>query len=267
LRCYKDQVIAITGAGSGIGRELALLLGGRGARLVLLGRRRQRLEALREEMASRNAGTVVLVTPCDVADTAQVEAWVASVLEQVEGIDVLINNAGRGAYGPFHAVSLKDHSAVVDTNLGGVIHTTHAVLPSMLKRGCGQLVFVSSVVGGLPAPEHAVYGATKAAVHAFAESLAHELDGQGIGVTVVAPGLVRSEFSEISQTPLHRFARLPSKSSPDAAQAVLRAMERDRSLVITDPLSVLATSLRRHAPRCFAWLYRRGFRRLRRTSD
>jgi short-subunit dehydrogenase len=190
--------------------------------------------------------------------------WAASILQRTGAIDVLINNAGRGAYRPFHEVAVSSHDAVIDTNLRGIIHTSYALLPAMLERGRGQLVFVSSVLGELPAPDHAVYGATKAAINAFAESLAHELHGQGIGITVVAPGLVRSEFAATSGTPLARFARVPSKS---AAADVLRAMERGQALVVSDWLSAVAIRVRRVTPGLFGWIFRRLFARVRRTPD
>lgn len=264
-RDYRDAVVVITGAGSGIGRELALLLGGRGARLVLSGRRRDRLDAVRDEVASADATALVL--PCDVADARQVRVWAASILRATGGVDVLVNNAGRGAYGPFERIQLSDHGAVIDTNLRGVIHTTHALLPAMLARGRGQLVFVSSVLGQLPAPDHAVYAATKSAVNAFAESLAHELCGRGIDITVAAPGLVRSEFAQTSGTPQARFRQVPSKSAGEAAADVLRAMERNRPLAIGDRLSGVAIRVRRHAPRLFRWIFSRVFERVRKRGE
>ena len=262
---YRDAAVVVTGAGSGIGRELCLQLGRLGARVVLTGRRQERLLAVREEIASN--GGIAHVAACDVSNTEQVQAWSASILRISGAVDVLVNNAGRGAYGCFESVALKDHDAVIDTNLRGVIHTTHAMLPSMLERGKGQLVYVSSVLGALPAPEHAVYGATKFAVNAFAESLAHELSGRGIDITVVAPGLVTSEFAETSGTPMARFANLPSRSAAAAATDVLRAMERRRGLAVDDQLSAVAIRVRRHTPTLFGWIFGRAFRRLRRRHS
>ncbi len=263
-RDYRDAVIVVTGAGSGIGRELALRLGERGARLVLTGRRRQRLEQVRDEIDA--TAPPPLVATCDVGNAEQVQSWAASIAKATGAVDVLVNNAGRGGYGPFDTVRLATHSAVIDTNLRGIIHTTHALLPAMLQRGAGQLVFVSSVLGELPALEHAVYGATKAAVNAFAGSLRHELRGRGVGITVAAPGLVHSEFAEISATPRERFAGVPSRSAAHAAADVLRAMETGRALAVDDQLSAAAISLRRHVPRLFGWIFGQVFERVRRRS-
>jgi len=261
---YRDAVVVVTGAGSGIGRELCLLLGRQGARVVLTGRRQERLHAVREAIAG--GGGTAHVAVCDVSDAQQVQKWCASILRTSGAVDVLVNNAGRGAYGRFENVALEDHDAVIDTNLRGVIHTTHAMLPSMLERGKGQLVYVSSVLGALPAPEHAVYGATKFAVNAFAENLAYELSGRGIYITVVAPGLVNSEFSATSGTPMARFANLPSKSAVDSAIGVMRAMTRSRRLTVDDHLSAVAIRVRRHTPTLFRWIFHRAFSKLRRRG-
>ena len=197
----------VTGAGGGIGRALAVGLSSRGARLALVGRRP---DPLRE--TAELAGGPALVLPCDVSDAGAVAGLCDRVEAELGEVEVLVNNAGRGAYGPFQEVPLADHRAVVDTNLMGVVHVTHRVLPSMLRRGRGQLVFVSSVLGELPSPDHAVYGATKFAVTGLGESLAHELHGTGVSVTVVEPGLVHSGFHQVSGTPMERFGQVPSKS-------------------------------------------------------
>ena len=153
------------------------------------------------------------------------------------------------------------------TNVMGVIYCTHAFLPAMLKRGSGQLAFVSSVLGELPAPEHAVYGATKFAVSGLAESLYHELAGTGVEVTLIEPGLVRSEFARVSSTPLARFAQVPSKSPEEVAARIVRALEaRWKWKVIPDPLARVGIDLRRHFPRLSRAVYGRITRRIRRRG-
>ena len=260
-RDYRDAVAVVTGAGGGIGRALAVGLSSRGARLALVGRRP---EPLRE--TARLTGGRALVLACDVSDAGAVAALCERVEAGLGEVEVLVNNAGRGAYGPFQEVPLADHRAVVDTNLMGVIHLTHRVLPSMLRRGRGQLVFVSSVLGELPSPDHAVYGATKFAVTGLGESLAHELHGTGVTVTVVEPGLVPSGFHQVSGTPMERFGQVPSKSPEEAAAEVLRAMERQRRHHVADRWVGLAIRLRRLAPRSFHWVFRRVWSRMRRRE-
>ena len=258
-RDYRGAVAVVTGAGGGIGRALAVALASRGARLVLVGRRLFPLE----ETAGLT-GARPLVLPCDVADAEAVAGLCERVEAELGEIEVLVNNAGRGAYGPFEEVPLADHRAVVETNLMGVIHATHRVLPSMLRRKRGQLVFVSSVLGELPSPDHAVYGATKFAVTGLGESLAHELQGTGVAVTVVEPGLVHSGFHQVSRTPMTRFGQVPSKSSEEAAAEVLRAMERQRRLHVADRWVGLAIRMRRLAPRTFGRIFGVVWGRMRR---
>lgn len=266
VRSLRGRSVLVTGASSGIGWHLAMLLARRGARLVLVSRRRQPLEELKQKIESEQLA-VPEVIECDVSDRAQVAELKRRCTAVVGDIDVLVNNAGRGAYGFLHDVAVEEHEAVVNTNLMGVIYCTHAFLPAMLDRGDGDLVFVSSVLGELPAPEHAVYGATKFAVSGLAESLHHELAGSGVGVTLIEPGLVRSEFASVSGTPLARFAQVPSKSAEEVAERIARALESTGSWkTIPDPLARLGIDLRRHFPRLSRFLYGRITRRIRRRQ-
>ncbi len=255
--------MVVTGASSGIGWHLSLQLARQGARLALVARRADCLRRLAGEIAVAG-GPRPLECACDVGDWDQVEEMENQVAAALGHVDVLVNNAGRGAYGPLAQADPDDLSAVVRTNLTGVVYVTRAFLPAMVARGSGHLVFVSSVLGELPAPHHAVYGSTKFAVTALAESLRHELAADNIDVTTVEPGLVRSEFASISGTPAVRFDQLPSKSAARTAELVAAAIRRKSRLSITDALSAQAIRVRRHAPRLFARLFgiacRRAFR-------
>jgi short-subunit dehydrogenase len=160
---------------------------------------------------------------------------------------------------------------VVATNLTGVIHCTRAFLPAMLARGSGHLVFISSVLGELPAPEHAVYGATKFAVSGLAESLDYELRSKGIRVTLVEPGLVKTEFVAVSGTPLRRFDQVPHQTAEQVAATIVRAVERGRRRCVADPLAWIAIDFRRHFPRLARLLFgvaiRRAYRRDRGSAS
>ena len=257
----RDRVVVLTGASSGIGRELARLLARRGARLGLCARRLERLEELREEIQAGGGG-VPLVVRCDVGDPQQVEALRMRVEEEFGTVDVLINNAGRGAFRPFELLDSAEAREVVETNLLGVIYCTRAFLPGMLARGKGSLVFISSVLGELPAPEHAVYGATKFAVNGLAESLQYELEPRGIRVTLIEPGLVMSEFAGVSGTPLKRFEQVPYKSAAAVAGEIVRAVEGERRRYVADLGSRLAIGFRRYFPRVARPIFARVIRRM-----
>ena len=239
------------------------MLARRGARLVLVARRREPLQELKQTIEAEQL-TSPEVVECDVSVREQVDALKLRCREVIGDVDVLVNNAGRGAYGYLHEVALDDHEAVVNTNLMGVIYCTHAFLPGMLARGSGHVSFVSSVLGELPAPEHAVYGATKFAVSGLAESLYHELAGTGVEVTLIEPGLVRSEFAQVSSTPLARFAQVPSKSPEEVAARIVHALEAGRKWkVIPDLLARVGIDMRRHFPRLSRFIYGRITRRIR----
>ena len=251
---FSNRHILLTGASSGIGWHLSQQLARQGARLALVARRADRLRDLAGLIAAAG-GLRPLECVCDVGDWDQVEEMEKQVAVELGHIDVLINNAGRGAWGPLAQADPGDLEAVVRTNLTGVVHVTRAFLPAMVARGSGHLVFVSSVLGELPAPHHAVYGSTKFAVTALAESLRHELVSDNIDVTTVEPGLVRSDFASVSGTPAVRFEQLPSKSPARTAEQIVEAIRSRSRLAVTDPLSAQAIRVRRHAPRLFARLF------------
>jgi short-subunit dehydrogenase len=256
-----NKIVLITGASSGIGWHLAAELAARGAQLVLLARRRQRLEALRQMIAEQGGRDSTIVV-ANVADPVAVQEAHDQVLERFpHGVDILINNAGRGLYSPFAEADREELTAIVKTNLLGVIECTRIFLPAMLKRGDGLVVFVSSVLGELPAPNNAVYGATKFAVSGLAESLEYELAPKGIGVLLVEPGLVATEFAEVSGTPAGRYRRLP-RTSPDlVARRIVDAIERRRRRIIPDRFAHLGILWRRYLPRSWRIFYRSALRR------
>ena len=257
----RDRLCVITGASSGIGAELAIQLAQQGARLALCARRLERLEQLSCRLSEM--GTVPpLICRCDVGEWSQVAEFAARVERGPGQVDVLIANAGRGAFQRFELMDPAVARAVVQTNLLGVVYCLRAFLPAMLASGQGRLVLVSSVLGELPAPQHAVYGATKFAVSGLAESLQYELEGTGVGVTLVEPGLVRSEFAQVSGTPVARLQQVPSKSPEAVAGEIIRAIRRGRSKLVADPASRLAIAFRRHLPRMARLVFGAALRRL-----
>lgn len=256
----EGQVAVVTGASSGIGWHTALALSRRGCRIAAAARRLERLEQLCETI-SRGGGDA-LALPCDVTDAAQVAALQLKVQEAWGAADILVNNAGRGAYGPFAQGRQEDLEEVVATNLLGPIYCTRAFLPAMLNRGRGHLVFISSILGELPAPGHAVYGATKFAITGLAESLDCELAAAGIRVTLVEPGVVRSEFAAVSRTPLERFEQVPSRSPEEVGEAVAGAIAARRWRCVPDVGGRIAIALRRLFPGPARWVARRVARRL-----
>ena len=192
LTSYEGLTALITGASSGIGRLLALRLAKAGARVALVARRTDRLEALAAEI--REQGGEALVLSCDVADRQQVFSAARRALDQLGSVDVLVNNAGYGHHRRFLEWDLDDMERMMRVNFLGALYWTKALLPQMVERQRGWLVFVASVGGKLGVPEETAYAASKFAMVGLAEALSLEVGDAGVHVLTVCPGTIRTDF-------------------------------------------------------------------------
>lgn len=207
----------VTGATSGIGAAFARRLAAEGSGLVLVARDVDRLEATAAELRGAH-GVEVEVLPADLTDraaSAAVEARLA------DGVDLLVNNAGKGLRGRFWETPLADQEQMFTLNCTSVLRLSHAALRAMVPRGRGGIVVVSSVAGFAPG-SRGPYGATKAWATAFAESLSGQLAGTGVRVSAVAPGFVRTEFHGRAGLDMSRLPGLMWLSADDVADAALR---------------------------------------------
>ncbi|HET8725178.1 MAG TPA: SDR family NAD(P)-dependent oxidoreductase [Anaeromyxobacteraceae bacterium] len=185
--------VLVTGATSGFGEATAERFARDGARLVVTGRRADRLEALARRL-SAHAPVHPLVL--DVRDRPAVEAALAALPAPFSAVDVLVNNAGLAlGLEPAHRASVDEWEQMIDTNARGLVVVTRALLPGMVERGRGHVVNVGSVAGTYPYPGGNVYGATKAFVHQFSLNLRADVVGTGVRVTCVEPGMADTEFS------------------------------------------------------------------------
>ncbi len=185
--------VLVTGATAGFGEATAERFAQDGARLVVAGRRADRLETLARRLSAR---VPVHVLPLDVRDRSAVEKALSSLPPEFAAIDVLVNNAGLAlGLEPAHRASLDEWEQMIDTNNRGLVVVTRQVLPGMVERGRGHVVNVGSVAGTYPYPGGNVYGATKAFVHQFSLNLRADLLGSGVRVTCVEPGMADTEFS------------------------------------------------------------------------
>ncbi|WP_426749423.1 SDR family NAD(P)-dependent oxidoreductase [Myxococcus sp. Y35] len=187
---FKDRTVLITGGSRGLGLVLARQLLKEEARVAICGRDEQTLERAREEL-ERTGGEVYAI-PCDVRDPVQVEAMVSAIHEHWGPVDVLINNAGIIQVGPLESMTLEDFQEAVDTHLWAPLYTTLAVLPEMKRRGQGRIVNIASVGGKLSIPHLVPYSASKFALVGLSDGLRAELRQDGILVTTVCPGLMRT---------------------------------------------------------------------------
>ena len=186
--------VLITGATSGFGAASARCLARQGWPLILCGRRLERLQALADELSEL---TSVLPLQLDVRDAIAVQRAIDELPELFSGIQVLVNNAGLAlAPGPAQAVELSDLHTMIDTNITGLVNVTHAVLPRLIAWGSGATIInIGSTAAGNPYPGSHVYGASKAFVQQFSYNLRCDLQGTGVRVTDLAPGIAETEFS------------------------------------------------------------------------
>lgn len=245
----------VTGASRGIGRAVARAAAARGARIGLVARSRRDLEAVLAE-----AGGNGVVAPADVADPAALERALRLVEERLGPIDVLVNNAGVGAYGPFLETDPGVFERLMAVNYLAAVRTMRFVLPGMLERGRGHVVNVASVAGRIAPPLEAAYAASKFALIGLSEAVDLEVAGRGVRVSVVDPGVVATRFFEARGQPYAR--RWPRPIPPErVAEAVIEAVEEGDGERYVPRLLRAAVVLRTLAPRPARWATRAVFRR------
>lgn len=246
---YGGRVVIVTGASSGIGRQLALDFAARGASLVISARRREMLEEVAAE-CRRSGGSVEALTG-DVGERAFVESMAARAVERFGRIDVVVNNAGISKHKQIYHVTGDDVDAVLRVNFLAPAFLTLAALPAMLRRGEGWVVNISSAAGKLPPPRETVYAASKFALTGFTEGLWLDLAGSGIHATVIHVGAIDTEIWHKTDEPTaYRGRKLPPAA---VSAAVFRTIEERRHEVWVPATLRLAWWLRLLAPGVFRW--------------
>ena len=254
----KNKIVVITGASSGIGRAAAAAFARRGSRLVLVARRTQRLDTVQEEL--KEFKTEILAVRCDISDKEQVKSMSEQVLKRFGHIDILVNNAGFAVYGSVSDLSIEDIESQINTNYLGMVYCTKNFLPVLLEQNSGHIVNVASVAASFGLPGIASYCASKFAMLGFSEGLRHELYGTGVGVTVVSPIMVRTEFFDnpsFEKMSMHRTASL---SPENVAKAIVRATSSSRLEIIVPSFVRGAVWLKHTIPYIVNPLMGRSFR-------
>lgn len=192
-----SQTILITGASAGIGKACAELFAKAGARLILVARRKEKLDRLSKHLHTTYS-TEVLPLELDVQSQQSVEAAIGSLPIEWQDIDVLVNNAGlsRGL-SPLHRGEINDWEEMIDTNVKGLLYVSRAVIPGMVERKKGNVVNIGSIAGREVYPGGNVYCASKHAVRALTKGMQIDLNGTGVRVSTVDPGMVETEFSVV----------------------------------------------------------------------
>jgi len=227
----------ITGATAGIGEATARLLAANNFRLILCGRRTDRLKKLEQELSAK---TEVITLAFDIRNRKEVSSALQSLPESWRAVDVLINNAG-GAHGldPVQSGNIDDWEAMIDINVKGLLYVSREILPGMVDRQAGHVVNIGSIAGREVYAGGNVYCASKFAVDALSRGMRIDLNAAGIKVTQVNPGLVETEFSLVRFKGDENRAATPYKgleplTAADIADAILYALTRPPHIVIAD---------------------------------
>jgi len=244
------NVVLVTGASSGIGAELARQLGSIGHDLVLVARRRERLEELAEEIALAGGGAATVMA-ADLADATQRRRVITEAQAQGRRVVGLCNNAGFGSYGRVLELEATHEAEMVAVNVVAVHELTLAFLPAMVGRGTGAILNVASIAAFQPVPGMATYAATKAFVQSFSEARHAELAGTGVSCTTLSPGPVPTEFGQRdgageAQTSIPDFTMV---AAGDVAEEAIRGMVRVRRSVVPGTVTKALAAGGRLVPR------------------
>jgi short-subunit dehydrogenase len=243
---WQGKWALVTGASAGIGMALARELAAGGTSLVLTARRRDRLAGLAAELISKHDIRAVTCV-ADLARPSGPEEIFAFTEEKGITVDLLINNAGFGAYGEFQKVEAARLVEMVEVNVSAVVHLTHLYLEGMIARRSGDIMIVASTAAFQPVPYITTYAATKSFDLSFAEGLAEEMRPYGIHVCALCPGPTESEFLEVAGQRHH--TRRPKETAEKVARVGLRALAAGKSSVISGFANWLGAETTRFAPR------------------
>lgn len=257
---FKDKVVWITGASSGIGEHLAYAFAARGAKLALSARNVEALERVRRNCPS---ATEILIVPLDVTDTDRVAEAARTVIQHFSYLNILINNAGISQRELARDTQLDVDRRVLDVDYLGTVAVTKAVLPTLLRQQFGQIVVISSIMGKIGTPMRSAYAAAKHALHGFFDSLRAELHHDNIAVSIICPGFVRTNVTinalRGDGRPNAEMAESTAQGLPPDvfARKALRAIAARRAEVYIGGREVITVYLKRFFPGLLRWLIRR----------
>jgi uncharacterized protein len=238
----------VTGASSGLGVDFARELARRGAGLTLVARREDRLRALARELADTH-GADVRVVALDLNDADAPDRLLADTQARGRPVDVLVNNAGFGLYGRFSELDWERERAMLELDMIVPVHLTKLFLPGMLERRSGWVLNIASIGAYQPSPLYASYSAAKSFILNFTEALSYELRGTGVRATALSPGIVATEFLQVSGQQATRYQRMTMMDSPTVARLGIDAMLRGRPSLVPGRLNAASVWTSRLLPR------------------
>ncbi len=238
----------ITGASAGLGTEFARLCAHDKCDLVLVARRRDRLETLAAELETAH-GVKAHVIAADLGSAGGASGLVSELRTRGISIDILVNNAGFGTCGRFVELDAAREMEELQLNIVSLVSLTHALLPQMIARKQGWILNIGSTAGFQPGPYMAVYYASKAFVNSFTEALSFELRGTGVTATVSCPGATKTEFASVAGTDSSRLFRMGASSAADVAREAYAAMLAGKPMIVHGLKNKLGVQLQRISPR------------------
>jgi len=253
-RSLQNARLLITGASQGIGRALAVRAAARGAHVLAAARSLELLRQVQAEAGGQGGGRLEIVQ-ADVARAEDRQRLVDAAVQHVGGLDILINNAGVGATGPFADATPERLRTIMEVNFFGLTETTRLFLPLLKQGHQPAIVNVSSVIGKRALPNSSEYCASKFAVQGFSEALRAELSKDGVDVLVVCPGRTRTQFVDnLLERKAARVAdRFRGQSPEHVAEATLRALERGKNEICLSLSGWLLVTVNRFFPRLVNW--------------
>jgi clavulanate-9-aldehyde reducatase len=233
------QVVAVTGASSGIGEATALACARVGASVSLAARRADRIETLAQRIGEEGGRALAVET--DVGEESQARAFIERTHAELGRLDVLVNNAGVMLLGPIAGAPTEEWRRMIHANVYGVLYCTHAALPLMANQGSGHIINVSSVAGRHARAGSGVYNLTKFGVGAFSEALRQESVAMGVRVTLIEPGAVATELGghnrpEVLEQMAKAFQGVTLLASEDIAEAILYAIGQPANVSVNEVL-------------------------------
>jgi short-subunit dehydrogenase len=244
----RTETVLVTGASSGIGRELAKCFAADECQMILVSRKTDELEALAAELRT-TFKIQAQVFACDLAEPEAPARLVARLGKAGIQVDVLVNNAGFGAQGKFFELDLKRQLDMVQVNVTALLHLTGLLLPGIVKRGHGGILNVASTASFQPGPGMAVYYATKAFVLSFSEAIAEELAGTSIIVSALCPGPTTTNFGKAAGGKFRPIAQKVAMTAESVARIGHRAYRRGKVVAVTGVRNKVVPLLVRMTPR------------------
>jgi short-subunit dehydrogenase len=263
MRTIRSRRAVVTGAASGIGRAIALALAAEGADLFLIDRNADELQAIAQEVANR--GVTAIIAVCDLALPAEITRAIGELRARWNGVNILVNCAGVGHFGPYHLTPEEIWRRTVAVNLLAPMQIIHELLPTLFGADEAHILNVCSFMGLVPWKKVAAYQASKYGLVGFTLALRSDYCRHNFGVTALCPGFVRTAMLDVQDPEPHRQAPSPPailSTTPDAvATAAVAAIRRNRGLVLVTPFARMAWWATRLSPSFVDWLNRESWRR------